>query len=145
MRGHAVVVGGSMGGLLAASALAATYGRVTVIDRDELPEGVEQRRAVPQGRHVHCLLPRVAQLDSLLPGLGDEMVAAGAPTCDVLGQLRWIVNGFEMTRAATGLRTILSSRPFIEGHVRRRVRALPGVELVPHARCSTWWRSRGRQ
>ena len=86
---------------------------------------------MPQGRHVHGLLPPgCAQLESLLPGLGDELVAAGAPTCDVLEQLRWIVNGFELARASTGLRTVLASRPFIEGHVRRRVRALPGVELV---------------
>jgi hypothetical protein len=122
---------GSIGGLLAASALAPSYGRVTVIDRDELPDGIEHRRAVPQGRHVHGLLPagRV-KLDSLLPGLGAELIAAGAPTCDVLEQLRWILNGFEMTRAPTGLQAILTSRPFIEGHLRRRVRALPGVEFV---------------
>ena len=133
MGGHAVVVGGSMGGLLAAAALAETHTRVTVLDRDALPEACVERRAVPQGRHVHCLLPRgCAHLEALLPGLGGEMVAAGAPTCDALGQLRWIVDGHELARAATGLRTILGSRPFIEGHVRRRVRALPGVELVPH-------------
>jgi 2-polyprenyl-6-methoxyphenol hydroxylase-like FAD-dependent oxidoreductase len=128
---HAVVVGGSVGGLLAASALASSYARVTVIDRDALPEGVADRRAVPQGRHVHCLLPRgLADIDALLPGLGDELVAAGAPTCDLLRQLRWIVSGVELARAATGLRTILASRALIEGHVRRRVRALPGVALV---------------
>ena len=132
MGGHAIVVGGSLGGLLAASALADTYSRVTVIDRDELPEEIVHRRAVPQGRHVHCLLPQGrVWLESLLPGIGDELVAAGAPTCDALEQLRWIVNGFELARASTGLRTILGSRPLIEGQVRRRVRALPGVELVP--------------
>ena len=131
MPGHAVVVGGSMGGLLAASALASSYARVTVIDRDELPAGFVHRRAVPQSRHVHGLLPSGrTMIDSLLPGLGDELVAAGAPECDMLEQLRWIVNGFELTRASTGLRAVLSSRPFIEGHVRRRVRELPGVELV---------------
>lgn len=145
MGGHAVVAGGSIGGLLAAAALAGTYRRVTVVDRDALPDGCVERRAVPQGRHVHCLLPRgCAHLESLLPGLGDEMVAAGAPTCDALGQLRWIVGGHELARAATGLQTILGSRPFIEGHVRRRVRALPGVELVPHCEVLDLVGSRGR-
>jgi 2-polyprenyl-6-methoxyphenol hydroxylase-like FAD-dependent oxidoreductase len=128
---HAVVVGGSMGGLLAASALASSYARVTVLDRDALPEGFADRRAVPQGRHTHCLLPRgLAHIESLLPGLGDDLVAAGAPTCEVLRQLRWIVSGVELARASTGLQTILASRALIEGHVRRRVRELPGVALV---------------
>ena len=55
--GHAVVIGSSMAGLLAARALTDGYERVTVIDRDTLPAGLEGRRAVPQGRHAHALLP----------------------------------------------------------------------------------------
>ena len=58
------------------------YDRVTVLDRDALPAALEGRRGVPQGRHVHCLLPAgAAHLEQLLPGLGAELVAAGAPTC----------------------------------------------------------------
>ena len=145
MPAHAIVAGGSMGGLLAAAALAGTYRRVTVLDRDALPDECVERRAVPQGRHTHCLLPQgCVHLESLLPGLGAEMIAAGAPTCDALGQLRWILGGHELARAATGLQTILASRPFIEGHVRRRVRALPGVELVPHCEVLDLVGSRGR-
>jgi flavin-dependent dehydrogenase len=40
------------------------------------------------------------------------------------------VDGVELARADTGLRTILASRALIEGHVRRRVRALREVALV---------------
>ena len=141
---HAVVVGGSVGGLLAAGALASSCARVTVIDRDVLPEDIADRRAVPQGRHVHCLLPRgLAHMESLLPGFGDELVAAGAPTCEVLGQLRWIVSGAELARASTGLRTVLASRALIEGHVRRRVRELPGVALVERCEALELVASRG--
>ena len=59
-----------------------------------------------------------------MPGLIAEMEAAGAPTYRALEQLRWIINGRELARASTGMRAILASRPFIEGHVRRRVRGL---------------------
>ena len=53
---HAIVIGASMAGLLAARVLSDSYDRVTVLDRDRLPEGVsENRRAVPQGRHAHGL------------------------------------------------------------------------------------------
>ena len=88
---HAVVIGGSMGGLLSAGVLAEHYDRVTVVDRDELPLGLEGRRAIPQGRHAHALLPHGQEcLETLLPGLCDELVADGAATCDALGEMRFI-------------------------------------------------------
>ncbi|MYZ10068.1 NAD-binding protein, partial [Streptomyces sp. SID2999] len=39
----AVVLGGSLAGMLAARALAATGARVTVVERDALPAGPEPR------------------------------------------------------------------------------------------------------
>ena len=128
---HAVVIGGSMGGLLTARVLAERYDRVTVVERDELPAGFEGRRAIPQGRHAHALLPHgQACLETLLPGLCEELVADGAVTCDALGEMRFILGGHQFARPSTGQRSILAGRPFVEGHVRRRVRALPGVTLL---------------
>ena len=66
---HAVVLGASMGGLLAARVLADFYETVTVVERDVLPETSANRRGVPQGRHVHLLLGRGSQvLDELSRG-----------------------------------------------------------------------------
>jgi len=59
--GHAVVLGASMGGLLAARVLSDFYRTVTVVERDVLPTGTAQRRGVPQGQHVHALWPRGSQ------------------------------------------------------------------------------------
>jgi 2-polyprenyl-6-methoxyphenol hydroxylase-like FAD-dependent oxidoreductase len=73
---HAVVLGASLAGLLAARVLSDAYERVTVVERDVLPNKPENRRGVPQGRHAHMLLPRGAQiLDELFPGLLDDLVA----------------------------------------------------------------------
>src|SRR5829696_6991642 len=128
---HAVVIGGSMAGLLAARALMDAYERVTVLDRDTLPHGFEGRRAVPQGRHAHGLLPHgLACLDALLPGFGAELAAHGAVECEALAETRFVIGGHRLARASTGAYSLMASRPFIEGHLRRRVRALPGVELV---------------
>jgi 2-polyprenyl-6-methoxyphenol hydroxylase-like FAD-dependent oxidoreductase len=128
---HAVVVGASIGGLLAARALTDAYERVTIVDRDALPAGVQGRRAVPQDRHAHALLPRgQACLDALLPGFSAELAAANAPTCAALEEMRFVIGGHQLARASTGRSTILAGRPFIEGHVRRRLRELPQVTLV---------------
>jgi hypothetical protein len=59
---HADVLGASIGGLLTARVLADFYDRVSVADRDLLPESPANRRGVPQGHHVHNLLGRGSQI-----------------------------------------------------------------------------------
>lgn len=54
LGGHAVVLGASMAGLLAARVLADHYDQVFVVERDVLPLGAQPRRGVPQGRLVHA-------------------------------------------------------------------------------------------
>lgn len=71
---HAVVIGASMAGLLAARVLADFYGLVTILERDALDQGRETRKGVPQGRHVHVVLVGGANaIQSLLPGFFDEL------------------------------------------------------------------------
>jgi len=130
---HAVVLGASMGGLLAARVLADAYQRVTVLERDLLPETAEQRRGVPQGRHAHLLVPGGAQvLEELFPGLLDELVAGGAPLIRDLAQLRFAPGGhlLRLQGHPAGPIPYLASRPYLEAHVRARVRALPAVEII---------------
>ena len=56
--GRAVVVGGSMAGLLATRVLAAHFEQVVVVERDRLPEGPEHRKGVPQDWQPHLVLGR---------------------------------------------------------------------------------------
>lgn len=127
---HALVIGASMAGLCAAGALADSYERVTVIDRDELPEGFEGRRGVPQGTQVHGLtVGGTEALEELLPGIRGELVAAGAPTFSPNADFRFTTDGHTIAPATVGATSVLCTRPFLEGHVRRRVAALHNVEL----------------
>jgi 2-polyprenyl-6-methoxyphenol hydroxylase-like FAD-dependent oxidoreductase len=127
---HAVIVGASMAGLLAAAAVAPHFTRVTVLEREQLPPAGQGRRGVPQGRHVHAFLPGgLGALDHLLPGLPDQMFEAGAIRCESMRQIRQVISGHEMSRDAVGPDNLLASRPFIEGQVRRRVLRLPNVTL----------------
>ena len=128
---RAVVLGASMAGLLAARVLADSYGQVTVIDRDELPETPTHRRGVPHGRHLHALAARGQQaLEELFPGLTAELVAHGAPAGDLLTDARFYLSGHRLRQAHTGLMLLCASRPLLEGHVRARVRALPNVRFL---------------
>ena len=127
----AVVLGAGMAGLLAAQVLADSYGQVMVLDRDELPKTSMHRRGVPHGRHLHALAARGQQaLEELLPGLTVELVAHGAPAGSLLANARLYLSGHRLRPADTGLVLLCASRPFLEAHVRARVRALPNVTLL---------------
>ena len=130
---HAVVIGASMAGLLAARALSDAYRRVTIVERDELPAIGENRRAVPQGAHAHVMLASGQRsIEELLPGITDELFAAGAQSCKSLREIRFVIAGHELTREASGADVLLASRPLIEGHIRRRVLAIPNVTVREH-------------
>jgi 2-polyprenyl-6-methoxyphenol hydroxylase-like FAD-dependent oxidoreductase len=127
----AVVIGASIAGLLAASALAGSFERVTVIDRDTLPAESAPRPGVPQSRHVHGLHARgVGGLNELLPGLRDEMLAAGAGTGDAQRDVAWYLEGYRMASAPCGLSGIGLTRRRLEQMIRQRVSQLPGVRIV---------------
>jgi 2-polyprenyl-6-methoxyphenol hydroxylase-like FAD-dependent oxidoreductase len=132
---HAVVLGASMAGLVAARALAEFYETVTVVERDMLSDSADCRRGVPQGRQIHGLLLRGAQaLEELFPGILDELIAAGAPSMDYrdLSQLHFNMGGHVAVQSGSieGLRAYTPSRPFLESHVRRRTRAIPNIALL---------------
>lgn len=55
-RRHAVVMGGSIAGLLAARVLYDYYEEVTIVERDDLPSEATHRRGIPHSRHTHGLL-----------------------------------------------------------------------------------------
>ena len=128
---RAVVLGGSMAGLLAARVLADAYPEVVVVERDELPEAPAHRRGVPQSRHIHGLLARGQQaLEELFEGLTAELVARGAPSGDMLQHVRLYFGGHRLQPGDSGLLALQASRPLLEAALRARVRALPSVEFM---------------
>ena len=128
---HAVVLGGSMAGLLAARALADHFTRVTVVERDPAQPVPGHRKGVPQDQHIHVLLRSGAlTLERFFPGFTDELVAAGARTFDSGSDARWFHHGVWKLRQKSGVPLLAQSRPFLEWHVRRRLAALPNVLFV---------------
>ncbi|MFD3532405.1 NAD(P)/FAD-dependent oxidoreductase [Streptomyces sp. NPDC058664] len=128
---HAVVIGGSLAGLLAARVLAEHAEKVTVVERDRLPDGPEARPGVPQGRHLHVLIAGGQQaLDELLPGFMTELRELGAPEVGVPEDMIQWQNGrwFHRTPATTCFYS--GPRAQLEWLVRQRVLADPRIELV---------------
>lgn len=125
---RAVVIGASLGGLLAARVASEFVDEVLILERGQLPQGFEHRRATPHTVHAHGLLAGGANLlEQLFPGLHAEWLEAGGTPGDVLLNTRFYANGQAFRRAESGLTGFAVGRTVIEGTVRRRVMSLPQV------------------
>ena len=126
----AVIIGAGIAGLSAAAAVAPRYERVVLVDRDTLPDTATPRRGVPQSYHAHILLAAGQRaLEELFPGLGDELVGAGAIRFDPGTDLGLFRYGAVWQRIESGLDMVTMTRPLLELTLRRRIAALPNVTV----------------
>jgi len=126
----ALIMGGSLAGLLAARVLSDFYKEVTIIERDSL-DTEDHRRGVPQSRHAHGLLAGGLQvIEEFFPGITNAMVDDGAVRADVANDGRWFFEGRCLSRAPSGNIGILLSRPLLENSVRKRVREIQNVSIL---------------
>ena len=124
---HALVIGGSLGGMFAARVLAQYFDRVMVLDRDTFPEQPDHRNGVPQSHHAHGLLARGQLIiEALFPNIMQELQNAGALTggrLEIISPVGKLVP-VNLTQDGTFV-----SRFLLEWHVRRRLKALGNVTL----------------
>lgn len=126
---HVVVLGGSAAGLFAARAISEHAERVTLIERDELPDAAEHRKGTPQSRHANNITARALPiLDGWFPGFTDELSGEGAVTAD--HEVRAIVRGHRLARCSIGAPLVTLSRPLLDRVLRRRIRALGNVTIA---------------
>ncbi|WP_426446514.1 NAD(P)/FAD-dependent oxidoreductase [Paenibacillus sp. S-38] len=127
---RAVVIGGSMAGLLAAGVLSGFYEEVIVVEKDELPDGPELRPGTPQAFHPHRLTPRGLELlERYFPGFNEELLGHGAPST---------LNGFNHMSNEHGILVMgpdpenhaSCTRSLLEWVIRRRARAVPGIRFL---------------
>ena len=128
---HAIVIGAGMGGLLFARALSTHFQRVTMLERDTLPESAQARRGIPQGCHLHSLLAGGCRsIEHLLPGIAEDLRAAGAVQLIAGLSVRIERPGYDPFPARDlGFSSFSLSRPLLEYCVHRRVRATPNVAV----------------
>jgi 2-polyprenyl-6-methoxyphenol hydroxylase-like FAD-dependent oxidoreductase len=132
LMGRAVVLGGSMAGLLAARVLSDHADEVLLVERDA-DSGFEPRPGVPQGTQVHALLPAGGkQLERWFPGFGEEAVTEGAvvpPAEDVRQYVNGNLHPNVPVLPGAGV-TLVTTRPFLEGIVRARVAMISNIRTV---------------
>jgi 2-polyprenyl-6-methoxyphenol hydroxylase-like FAD-dependent oxidoreductase len=136
---RAVVVGASIAGLLAGRVLSDFFDEVILIDKENLNAGTNARRAVPQGNHVHMILtPTYLAIQSLLPGLVDDLVSHGATVFDAGLDARLLIAGKPLIVGETGQPIIGSTRPFFEHFLRKRVSRVENLQIRSGHRFLEW-------
>ena len=127
---HAIVIGGSMAGLLAARVLSEHFERVTIIERDQCTDDAQPRKGVPQGRHVHGLLAGgAAILGEYFPDLFATLAQDGAVPLST-SDLRRYQLGVWVAPLPSPVKTLWQSRPFLEQHVRAALSARNNVYIL---------------
>lgn len=132
---HSVIIGGGIGGLLAAHAAAGRFERVTVLERDRYPSDADSpapptRRGTPQGRCLHLLLAAgAAAFDELVPDWRNELEALGATAFDASADAALRLSNGWLPRSRSGIGTYACSRSLLETMLRRALAGRPNVRL----------------
>lgn len=133
----AVVVGGSIAGLLAARVLSEYFASVTIIERDRFPLCPEKRRGVPQSVQPHILLVRGYRIiEELFPGIGSQLSASGAPTIDWLQEFHYFARGGWSRNPdfVSNITSFTCSRPLLEWAVRKRLKEFRNIDFLEERR-----------
>jgi 2-polyprenyl-6-methoxyphenol hydroxylase-like FAD-dependent oxidoreductase len=127
----AIVIGASMAGLFAARVLLDHVDRVTIVERDRLPQQPEPRGGVSQANHAHVLLTRGQQiLEQLFPGMVDELTACGVPQINWTAHFPWFGSEGWMPQFQSPVKGFLPSRVLLEWLVRQRLTADNRLEIL---------------
>lgn len=134
---RAIVIGGSIAGLLSARVLADYFDRVIVIDRDKLPKTPQTRIGVPQSVQPHVLFTKGYRIiGELFPGIEDCLAANGAITIDWAREFKhyvegnWVLN----TEQPSDIVSVTCSRYLLEWTIRQELRKLPRISFIEQSK-----------
>ncbi len=130
-RQHAIVMGGSLAGLLTARVLSKYFERVTIVEKDRVNDRSIPRPGQPQTQHLHCLLAKGLEvMTDYFPDLPQALAENGAVINDFAESMRWYIYGGYRAQFKIGFPAITMSRLLLESLIRERVLALPNIKLL---------------
>lgn len=130
-RRQALVIGGSIGGMVAARVLAGHFDEVVLVERDYLPAGPENRPGVPHARHLHFLLKRGLMIvEDLFPGVKPDLLEAGCCVADQGKDVQYLYPYGMAPRDEMGLEFLTFTRPLLESTIRKHLLADPRISIL---------------
>ena len=130
---HAVIIGGSIAGLLSAKVLSEHYEQVTIVERDAIELQKSERKGVPQSPQPHILLAKGYRiLKDFFPDIDRHLLDAGAVPVDWGQAFRYFsFGGWSATQTAESeVISFSCTRPLLETVVRQQVESLENVTRI---------------
>ncbi|MET8289463.1 FAD-dependent monooxygenase [Streptomyces sp. NPDC005132] len=133
---HAVVIGGSLAGMLAAAAVKNSVDTVEIIEAHDLPLTPQARTGVPQAAHIHPLLSGGAKaIDALLPGTIERLLEAGANQVPMTTNMVYLApEGWYRRWQRDTHYLIAASRDLTDSVIRQQVLKDARISIRSHAR-----------
>lgn len=133
-RRQAVVIGGSIAGLLASRILADHFEQVIVIERDRFTDNADPRKGAPQARHAHAVLAKAVEIiEELFPGFFAELEANGSTKIDMCDDLSFYHFGKWKKRFSGRIYSYFQNRTFLEWKLRQRVSTISNISFMDAA------------
>ncbi|MDR4517119.1 MAG: hypothetical protein MRK00_07005 [Nitrosomonas sp.] len=135
MKERAVIIGGSISGLLCATILSPLFKKVIIIERDKIFDPVSPRKGTAQSFHAHLLLTRGLQgLENLLPGFIQTLKSKGSVSTKSSEDWQTMFSKGLMFRFKSDLFSLNQSRQMLEQTLREFVmRSYPNLEVLDDA------------
>lgn len=135
MMQRAVVIGGSVAGLVAAKTLSPFFKEVIVLEKDTLDNNSGLHNGVGQGPHAHVLLPSGIELLEQLFGTPElNLREYGIYPVDAAGELKWFQFGVWKKRFHSGMDMGWCHRSQFEWQVRQAVMSVDNIQLQTNTR-----------
>ena len=126
----AVVIGGSVAGLLAARVLSDYFQEVIIIEKDKYENDKSIRKGTPQANHIHILLVKGKEiLLNFFPDLEKELVKRGANKIDFLNDSRYRLPSGWAPKFNSGIVTFTCTRTLLENTIRNQIQKISKIKI----------------
>ena len=132
-RNEAVVIGGSIAGLLSARILADYFDKIVIVEKDKLPDTPQPRRGVPQSVQPHVLFVRGYRiLGELFPGIEAKLIANGALSIDWAKEFKhfFAEHWGSISENPSDIVSVTCSRYVLEWTIRQELSELPQISFL---------------
>ena len=130
MLDKAIVIGGSIAGLLAAHVLSNHFQEVVIVEKDNYADDNKVRIGTPQANHIHLLLVKGREiLEEFFPELERDLMADGANKIDFLNDGRYLLPSGWAQKFHSGITTFTCTRTLLENTIRKQIQKNSKIKI----------------